>query len=113
MKQLSAALLFATSPLPVGAQPITNSGFAWTPDLLTVTAGTEITFVVNSNHHAREVSEATWNANGTTSNGGFDFPNGSQQLTPTVSGTSSYLCFPHRAHSGLECQHWGEHHTQL
>ena len=102
MKQLSTALLFAATSLTAGAQTITNSGFAWTPEVLTVTAGTEITFVVNSNHHAREVSEATWNANGTTSNGGFDFLNGTHQLTLTVPGTYYYVCVPHVASFGMK-----------
>lgn len=102
MKQLSAALLLAAASLTAGAQSITNSGFAWTPDVLTVTAGTEITFIVTSNHHPREVSEATWNANGTTSNGGFDFLAGTHTLTLTIPGTYYYVCVPHVASFGMK-----------
>ncbi|HMC97526.1 MAG TPA: plastocyanin/azurin family copper-binding protein [Flavobacteriales bacterium] len=77
------------------AQTIQPSGFTWSPSLLTVTAGTPITFIVNGNHHAREVSQATWNANGTTSNGGFDFTTGTHTLTLTIPGTYYYVCVPH------------------
>ncbi|MEO8590174.1 MAG: plastocyanin/azurin family copper-binding protein [Flavobacteriales bacterium] len=95
MKQLAASLLLLTASLTASAQTITSSNFQWTPDLLTITAGTTITFVVNGNHHAREVSEATWNVNGTTSNGGFDFTSGTHPLTLTIPGTYYYVCVPH------------------
>lgn len=95
MKHIAASLLFVASATAAQAQVIQPSGFTWSPSVLTVTAGTEITFIVNGNHHAREVSEATWNANGTTSNGGFDFLTGTHQLTLTVPGTYYYVCVPH------------------
>jgi hypothetical protein len=60
-----------------------------------VAAGTEITITVTSNHHMREVSEETWNMNGTTSNGGFDFLLGTHTLTLTEPGTYWYVCVPH------------------
>lgn len=62
----------------------------------------KITFVVTSNHHPREVSEATWNANGTTSNGGFDFLAGTHTLTLTIPGTYYYVCVPHVASFGMK-----------
>ncbi len=101
MRKLSALILF-TAALTAGAQSITStSNFTWSPDLLTVTAGTEITITVTGNHHMREVSEETWNMNGTTSNGGFDFPVGTHSLTLTEPGTYWYVCVPH-ATSGMK-----------
>ena len=95
MKYFAASLLFVASAAASQAQVIQPSGFTWSPSTLTVFAGTEITFIVNGNHHAREVSEATWNANGTTSNGGFDFLTGTHSLTLTVPGVYYYVCVPH------------------
>lgn len=95
MKQLSAVLLFIAT-LGAQAQTITSmSNFTWSPSTLTITAGQTINFVVTGNHHAREVSQATWNANGTTSNGGFDFLAGTSPLTLTIPGTYYYVCVPH------------------
>ena len=94
MKQLFAVVLFFAI-LGVQAQSITSSGFTWSPATLTITAGQTITFTVTGNHHAREVSQATWNANGTTSNGGFDFLSGTHPLTLTIPGTYYYVCVPH------------------
>ncbi len=42
-----------------------------------------------------EVSEATWNANGNTSNGGFNFNPGNHTLTLTDPGTYYYVCALH------------------
>lgn len=94
MKHLFALLLLATITA-AQAQTIQPSGFTWSPSLLTVTPGTPITIIVTSNHHMREVSEATWNVNGTTSNGGFDFLLGTHTLTLTIPGTYYYVCVPH------------------
>ncbi|MCB0765197.1 MAG: T9SS type A sorting domain-containing protein [Flavobacteriales bacterium] len=95
MKALSTILLMS-SALTIQAQTITSTGnFTWSPDELTVTAGTEITIIVTGNHDMREVSEATWNANGTTSNGGFEFLAGTHTLTLTTPGTYYYVCVPH------------------
>jgi len=95
MKHFSALLLLAGASLTAGAQSISSSNFQWTPSLLTVTSGTDITINVNGNHHMREVTEATWNANGNTSNGGFAFTFGTHTLNLTIPGTYYYVCVPH------------------
>ena len=112
MKHIAASLLFVASAVAAQAQVIQPSGFTWSPSVLTVFAGTEITFIVNGNHHAREVSEATWNANGTTSNGGFDFLTGTHQLTLTVPGVYYYVCVP-RVGMGMKGCHILETNTGL
>ena len=95
MKQLTA-LLLATAGFGAHAQTITQSGFSFSPNLLTVPVGTTITFTIGSPHNATQVSEATWNANGTTPlPGGFVFNAGTNQFTPTVPGTYYYLCTVH------------------
>lgn len=95
MKYISA-LVIGLLAASAQAQTITSmSNFTWSPATLTVTAGTTITFTVTGNHHAREVTQATWNANGTTSNGGFDLLVGTHTLTLTIPGTYYYVCVPH------------------
>lgn len=95
MRHLSSAL-FLFASLVAHAQSITStSSFTWSPSLLTVDAGTDIAISVTGNHHMREVSEATWNANGSTSNGGFDFGFGNHTLNLTIPGTYYYVCVPH------------------
>lgn len=77
------------------AQTIVQTGFSFQPDSISVTVGQEITITLNSPHTATEVDEATWNANGNTPNGGFDFGAGTHTLTLTVPGTYYYVCVPH------------------
>lgn len=46
-------------------------------------------------HNAREVSQATWNSNGTTSNGGFQVPFGGGIVVLTEVKTYYFVCVPH------------------
>jgi len=89
-------LLFITSiPALAVTHTVATDGFAFSPANLTITAGDTIEFVLSSMHNALEVSQATWNANGTTSNGGFDVPFGGGELILTKSGTFYYVCTNH------------------
>lgn len=94
MLRLSTFVLL-TSTLSANAQTINQSGFSFNPDVITVQAGATITFQIGSPHNATEVSQATWNANGTTPlPGGFFFAAGTNSFQPTV-GTHYYLCSVH------------------
>lgn len=94
--------LFTISlPLLLGAQSISTEGFSFSPALLTVQAGTDITLSIGGQHTMTEVSEATWNANGNTSNGGFNFGPGTNTLNLTIPGTYYYACSPH-ANMGMK-----------
>ena len=77
------------------AQNIVNVGNTFSPDTLTVTVGTPVSFNIGSSHNAVEVDQATWLANGTTSNGGFNIPFGGGTFTPTAAQTYYYVCVPH------------------
>ena len=77
------------------AQNIVNIGNTFSPDTLTVTVGDSVTFNIDSTHNAVEVDQATWLANGTTSNGGFNIPFGGGTFTPTAAQTYYYVCQPH------------------
>jgi plastocyanin len=75
---------------------INTSGFSFTPDEVSILQGDTIVFNVESIHTATEVSQSTWNANGTTSNGGFNFNSGNNQLlTNLTPGVHYYVCLNH------------------
>jgi plastocyanin len=93
-KTLTLSIACAASSI-LCAQTIEQTGLAFDPEILTVMAGEEITIILNPPHTATEVDEATWNANESTSNGGFDFSAGTHTLTLDVPGTYYYVCVPH------------------
>lgn len=77
---------------------ITNSGFTFSPDTVTITVGDSVNFSVASIHVPVEVSQATWTANGNTAlAGGFSTPAGGGLVLPAklTVGTHWYVCSPH------------------
>jgi len=74
---------------------ITNSGFTFSPANIVVNAGDTIIFQLDQVHTARQVTQATWNANGSASNGGFDLPNGGGTIVLSEPGVVYYVCVPH------------------
>lgn len=75
---------------------ITESGFTFTPDNVTINSGDTIIFQLTNIHDALEVSEATWNANGTTPlAGGFSVPLGGGKVTGLSVGIHYYVCTFH------------------
>jgi plastocyanin len=82
---------------------ILNSGFSFSPSTLTINLGDTVKFVLASIHNAREVSQTTWNANGTTSNGGFETPFGGGNVLLAQTGTHYYVCVNH-AFMGMKGQ---------
>ena len=92
----TATLSLLLAPVALFGQTITQSNFSFNPNVLTVTAGTEITITLGSPHTFTQVSQATWNANGSTPlPGGFNFNAGTHQLTLDIPGTYYYVCVPH------------------
>lgn len=79
------------------------AGFTFTPSTITINLGDTVNFSLGGSHNAVEVSQATWNANGNTSNGGFTLPFGGGTLIPTQVKTYYYVCSPH-ASSGMKGQ---------
>lgn len=100
---MAAGLLtdgFILTAIPVDVTPtqtytVVSSGFTFSPATITVHAGDTIQFNLSSIHNAVEVSQATWNANGTTSNGGFSLPFGGGALVLVDTGTYYYVCQVH------------------
>ena len=53
--------------------------------------------------HLRTDQQTTWQVNGNTPNGGFNFPSGVHTFALTVAGTYYYVCTPH-ANMGMKGQ---------
>ena len=87
-------LILITSNIFSTTYIITNSGFTFTPDSV-ITLGDTVKFVLGSIHDAVEVSKATWDASGTTSNGGFEVLFGGGILVLTTVGTYYNVCTNH------------------
>lgn len=95
MRTLSALAVTAFAFTAYSQSISTTGSFTFNPSLLTVQAGTPISLSIGGAHTMTEVSEATWNVNGTTSNGGFNFDGGNHTLTLDIPGTYYYVCVPH------------------
>lgn len=83
---------------------VTNSGFTFSPDAITISLGDEVQFTLESMHDAIEVSQETWLANGNTAlAGGFQTQFGGGLVLPAAltAGTHYYVCSPH-ASSGMK-----------
>jgi len=81
---------------------IVTLGLAYSPSELTAQIGDNVTIVASGNHPTAEVSEATWNANGTALlAGGFGTHNSSFTFTVETAGTIYYVCTNHVA-SGMK-----------
>jgi len=92
---LTAIPVVTFNPVVPQTVTVTNAGFAFSPSLLTINAGDTVRWTINSIHNVVEVSQATWNANGNTSNGGFSLPFGGGTHTFSTPGTYYYVCEPH------------------
>ncbi len=104
MKSILRPLLYVALFLVFGASSyatkytITTPGMVFSPATLTAKVGDTVIFVISSGHTATQVSQATWNANGTTPlPGGFNYSSGTSQyiLEPSDQGTIYYICVPH------------------
>lgn len=94
----------ALSSIPVVRVPrtqamtftVTNQGFTFSPSSLQVRPGDTVTWSLASIHNVVEVTEATYNANGSTPKaGGFSLPFGGGSFTFNTEGTYYYVCSPH------------------
>ncbi len=105
---MRTSTLFSIALITLGAQAQTthqlaNVGTSFNPPVITMQAGDSIHLVLSSPHTCTQVSQATWNANGNTSNGGFNFSAGTHTFALDVPGTYFYVCIPH-ASSGMKGQ---------
>ena len=83
---------------------ITNNLDTFVPAIVTIAAGDSVNFVLAVTHQPREVSKATWDANGNTAlPGGFQTAFGGGLVLPSLltAGTHYYVCQAHYA-SGMK-----------
>ena len=76
---------------------IQGVNFVFSPDTVTASLGDTIVFSLNIVHFPKEVSQATWNVNDSTSNGGFVLPNGGGTYVINQIKTYYYVCGVHFA----------------
>ena len=77
---------------------VVNDGFSFSPATLTINEGDTVVFSLSGEHNSVEVSQTTWNMNGTTPlAGGWALPFGGGMVLPTnlTEGTHWYVCQPH------------------
>lgn len=103
MKQNILLTLFLFSASISGfctTHTVANSGTTFNPATITISLGDTVKFTVAGSHDAREVSESTWNVNGTTAlTDGFQTPFGGGMVFPDQLGvgTHFYVCTNHAA----------------
>jgi plastocyanin len=79
-----------------GTHVITNTlDFKFDPESIQVEIGDTVYFSLLKYHNAVEVSETTFDANDTTSNGGFRLPFGGGFVVMRDTGEHYYVCQPH------------------
>ncbi len=85
---------------------ITINGFSYVLDNITVNVGDQVTIEASSFHPLLQVSQATWNANGTTPlSGGFNSTsNFAFTITAAMGGTTLYYVCSNHASSGMKGQ---------
>jgi plastocyanin len=82
---------------------VQQSGFTFDPSTLTIDAGEDVEFEGSASHPVLEVSESTWNADGTTPlEGGFSLASGSGIVNFPTAGTHYYVCTAHVASNGMK-----------
>ena len=77
---------------------ITDSGIAFAPSTLTIEYGDDVVFNLDGSHNSVEVSQSTYNSNGSTPlNGGWatSFGGGAVPSSKLTVGTHYYVCEPH------------------
>lgn len=99
MKKLFYTFIFSTAftvSVMATTHTVSNIGNTYTPATLTIMIGDTVNFNLSNNHNVVEVSETTWNSNGTTAlNGGVSLGFGGGQLIFNNVDTIFYVCTPH------------------
>jgi plastocyanin len=98
MKKIYSILLFSILAISMKATSytVTISGFAYSPATLTVSVGDIVTISASGTHPLAEVSQTTWNANGTaTVSTGFGNKSSDYTFTITSATNIYYVCTNH------------------
>ncbi len=105
MKKIYSVILLSIIAISMKATSYTVaiSGFAYSPATLTVTVGDVVTINASGNHPLAEVSQTTWNANGTaTVSTGFGNKTTAYTFTITSATDIYYVCTAHVASMGMK-----------
>jgi plastocyanin len=92
---LSSVFVLATFVLSAKTDTIRNSSFTFSPNAITINFGDSVFFQLGAIHNAVEVSQATWDANGTTALPGFSLNLGGGLVTGLSVGVHYFVCVPH------------------
>jgi len=98
MKKIYSVILLSILAISMKATSytITTSGLSYSPSTLTVTVGDVVTISASGTHPLAEVSQATWNANGTaTLSTGFGNKTSTYTFTITAATDIYYVCTNH------------------
>lgn len=75
---------------------VRNNGLEFSPDAITITVGDTVDWQIGGSHKVLQVSQATYDVNGTTAlDGGFEAPFGGGKVAFNSVGTFYYVCTPH------------------
>ncbi len=96
------ALCFSLSTGSATTHTVVSSGYTFSPADVSFKLGDTLSFSLASIHDVVEVSQATWDANGSTSNGGFETPYGGGTVVLTHTGTYYYVCATHVGSFGMK-----------
>lgn len=89
-------LTIATVCMKATSFTITTVGTTYSPNTLTVSVGDVVTISANANHPLAEVSQTTWNANGTaTLSTGFGNKTSNYTFTVSTANDIYYVCTNH------------------
>lgn len=93
---LAAALVAVAAPAFPATHTVTSSGFTFSPSTLNIQEGDTVVFSLSFDHNAVEVSQTTWNSNGSAPlAGGFSRGFGGGTVIGLTAGTHYYVCQPH------------------
>lgn len=100
MRKFTLSIVFLSFTLAGFATTwtVVNVGDSFSPATLTIVSGDDVDFNLEAFHNSVEVSEATWNANGTAPlAGGWSLPLGGGTVPASMLevGTHYYVCQPH------------------
>lgn len=98
MKKIYSVLLLSILAISMKATSYTVSisGFSYSPATLTVSVGDVVTIAASGSHPLAEVSQTTWNANGTaTLSTGFGTKTSNYTFTITSASDIYYVCTNH------------------
>ena len=87
--------ILSSTPYTPMTHVVNSAGLVYNPDSISITQGDAVQFQIGGSHDAREVSQATYNANGNAWNGGFQTAFGGGLVNLPNLGTYYYVCTPH------------------